>query len=129
MNTACEQFETIDLGIGTVDVRFLRGVHGGESGWWCIRTGKDFDYADIGFRYAPLKRGKTERDSWWTPDRNDAANALHMSFCDATGEGLSIPVATPENVELVDRFDRDGLLFRVKVKRTVTQRINNGGVH
>ena len=125
-NTNPNQFETINLGIGTVEVRFLRGVQAGESGWWCIRTGKDFDYNEIGFVQFVTRAIDKAR---WVPGPAQAANAVHLYFNPSTGEGLSIRDATKENVELLDSFGRDGLLYRVIAKRSVTQRPRAGEPH
>lgn len=125
--TKSDDFETIELGSGTVDVRFLRGVCNGKPGWWIIRTGKDFDYHDAGF-FEPRRDGKP--DLKWTPGMSAAADAVHLTFCDETGEGLTVPKVSKDTCTLRDFFGRrDGILYRVTVRRTLTQRKNRGAVH
>lgn len=121
MNHSSE-FRTIDLDDGIIEVTFLRGKAGGAEGWWCIRRGKNFSYEDLSFfEGMDHPRWGTQKTTRPTPE--NAAKAVHLAFCDATGEGLSCPVATRANVAVRSRMSDDGIVYTVIAKRTRTERV------
>lgn len=116
-----KRYRTVELGDGIIDVTFLRGKVGGEDGWWCIRTGKNFDYQDLGFH-----QGNDDDPRWAyrktnLPTPKNAADAVHMAFCDETGEGLTCPTATAGNVAIRGQMGPDGVIYTVIAKRTRTE--------
>lgn len=117
-------YRTIDLDDGIIEVTFLRGKADDEEGWWCIRRGKNFNYEHRSFY-----QGK-DHPRWGTqktslPTSTNAANAVHLAFCDSTGEGLACPKATRENVSVCGRMGRDGIVYTVIATRTRTERIHD----
>ena len=120
----CQQVDpltAVDLGEVTIEVTFLRGMVDGQGGWWCIRKGIDFAYQDLSF-FEGRDHPRAGTQLTALPTEKNAASAVHLSFRDDTGEGLSCPEATRENVKVVGRMGRDGIVFQVIARRTRTVR-------
>ena len=122
MSQPRKAFRTIELGDGIVEVTFLRGRSEFGDGWWCTRRGVNFDYADVSF-YEGKDQPRWAFQLSRVPSSKNAAAAIHLTFCDATGEGLSCAEATAENVTIKDRFGKDGITYVVIAKRTRTERV------
>ncbi|WP_027489368.1 hypothetical protein [Rhodanobacter sp. OR92] len=118
-----QQCQTTDLGDGLVSVTFLRGTSAGEAGWWCIRRGRNFDYHDLSF-YSAKDHPRWSFQASSLPTPKHAAAAVHLTFCDATGEGLACPKADRESVRVAGRMDGDGIVYVVTVKRSRTERVS-----
>lgn len=109
-----EKFQTIELGDAIVDVSFFRGISGGKQGWWIVREGRNIEYSGFAFQWGEE-----------IPTAASAADAVHLSFCDKTGEGLVCPRATRENVALRGRSGQDAIAFTVIARSKRTERVTD----
>lgn len=121
------EYRTVELGDAIISVKFLRGTHQGEAGWWCIRSGKNIEYSDIGFQAARYLGEAAQRPNW-KPGAKNAASSVHMAFCDATGEGLSCPDAGGGRVALEGGMGCDAVGYVVIARRTRTERAHQDAV-